>query len=947
MALSEAARSVWAKSPNADGAWLPLWQHMDDSADIAGGLFDRWVSSSVVEVLADPFGCDRVAARTAVRFLAGLHDLGKATPAFAIQDEVLARQMRELGLDMPASKFELLDRRQVYHSLAGHQLLSRWLIDRGWSKGLAATWAVVLGGHHGVPPDAFSLNGGARWAYPKLYGQGVWEEVQRELTEHVAARTGACGYLDVWREVELSGQFQVLTTAVVVISDWIASNETLLPFLRDRLPEASQKTGRGRQALDRLALPPPWRSIDVPDTVDDLFAARFQLPEGAGPRPVQRAACEVVGAMSAPGLVIIEAPMGEGKTEAALAASEIMSRRWGAGGLQVALPTQATSDAMFDRVVQWLDTMGEANQTVGAITLSHGKARFNRLFQGLLRPGRLAEIGCDEEFGIDPQRHLEHTVVAHSWLSGRKKSQLANFVVGTIDQVLFAALKSRHLMLRHLALAGKIVVLDEVHAYDVFMNSYLTRVLTWLGAYHVPVLALSATLPADRRHALLAAYQQGWSVGSSAAAAGTSGQLVHDSTAYPVISWTERGHVQSRDVAPSSRKMTVSIDALGGVADDDLDALTALLRDALSDGGCALVVRNTVRRVLHTASALEHSFPGEVTVAHSRFIAADRMRNDTALLDRFGPPGRAVDRPARHIVVASQVVEQSLDVDFDLLVTDLAPVDLVLQRMGRLHRHARGNGQSDRPPKLRSARTYIAGADFAQQPPTLERGASRYVYGAYPLLCAAAVLSPRFGSEVRLPDDIPVLVGQAYGQTVEVPEAWRAGLADARRRWLEDAERRTAIAKNYQISEPTPAGRAILGWVSGSVGEADDESQGQGQVRDGAPSLEAILVQESDSGDWFTPAWLPDRQAGLPVSRDHTPSDDLAYILASCALRLPLEFSDAKSEQALWSGTPEPWVHSSLIYRLPVVVVGGDGVGAINDRTIRYTPGWGLEVLDS
>ena len=324
--------------------------------------------------------------------------------------------------------------------------------------------------------------------------------MQRELIDHVAARTGAGRYFNEWRDVELSAQFQVVATGLVIISDWIASNETLLPFLGGRLPEVSENAGRGRWALDRLALLPPWQPGDLPDTVDDLFAVRFQFPEGAEPRPVQRAACEAVGAMSEPGLVIIEAPMGEGKTEAALAAAEIMSRRWGAGGLQVALPTQATSDAMFDRVIQWLDTMGEANQTVGAITLSHGKARFNRLFQGLLRPGRLAEIGCDEEFGTDPQHHLEHTVVAHSWLSGRKKSQLANFVVGTIDQVLFAALKSRHLMLRHLALAGKIVLLDEVHAYDVFMNSYLKRVLTWLGAYHVPVLALSATLPAERRH---------------------------------------------------------------------------------------------------------------------------------------------------------------------------------------------------------------------------------------------------------------------------------------------------------------------------------------------------------------------------------------------------------------------------------------------------------------
>lgn len=945
--LGSPARSVWAKSPNEHGAWLPLWQHMDDSADIAGGLFDHWLPRRVVELLAAPFHGEVGAARTAVAFLAGLHDLGKATPAFAVQDRVLAERMRELGLPMPASELDLVDRQQVYHSLAGHHLLQRWLVDQGWSRKLARAWAVVLGGHHGVPPDSVSETQGAPAVHPKLYGQGMWQQVQAELIERMVARTGAQGYLDAWRGAELSAQFQVLATAMVIMSDWIASNEALLPFSAGRLPEVAETTRRAQLALQRLGLPAPWRPAGIPDSVAEFFAARFQLPPGAAPRPVQYQACEVVRAMAEPGLVIIEAPMGEGKTEAALAAAEIMSQRWAAGGLQIALPTQATSDAMFDRVIHWLDAMGDHTQMVGAITLSHGKARFNRLFAGLVTAGRLADIGCDEDFGAERGCPLEHAVVAHAWLSGRKKSQLANFVIGTIDQVLFAALKSRHLMLRHLGLAGKVVVLDEVHAYDVFMNSYLTRVLTWLGAYGVPVLALSATLPPERRHALLSAYQQGRSVAGSATPPAPCAQPVQDSTGYPVLSWTEQGCLRSRDVAPSGRTTTVSIDALGGGAQDDLEALTALLQDALSDGGCALVVRNTVRRVLQTAEVLAHSFPGEVTVAHSRFIAADRMDNDSALLDHFGAPGRAVRRPARHIVVASQVVEQSLDVDFDLLITDLAPVDLVLQRMGRLHRHQRGAGQSERPVKLRSARTYIAGADFGVQPPALERGASRYVYGAYPLLCAAAVLSPRLGSTVQLPDDIPLLVGQAYAQTVAVPAGWSAALAEAHRHWCAETQRRTENAKSYQISEPTPAGRAIAGWVSGSVGEADDASQGQGQVRDGTPSLEAILVEQRGCGEWVTPTWLPVGQGGVVVPREHTPSEEIASILASCAVRLPVELSDATCERALWSRTPKPWAQSALIYRLPVVVVGADNLATINDRKIRYTRHRGLERLDT
>lgn len=195
MALSEVARSVWAKSFSEVGAWLLLWQHMDDSADIAGGLFDRSHSSSFVEMLAAQFGANRGAARTAVMFLADLHDVAKATPAFAVHDDALAQSMREHGMDMPPTKDALVDRQQVYHSLAGHYLLFRWFIDRGWSKRLVATWAVALGDHHGVPSDSIALTDGAPWACPKLSGQGVWEEVLRELIDRMARRTGAAGGL--------------------------------------------------------------------------------------------------------------------------------------------------------------------------------------------------------------------------------------------------------------------------------------------------------------------------------------------------------------------------------------------------------------------------------------------------------------------------------------------------------------------------------------------------------------------------------------------------------------------------------------------------------------------------------------------------------------------------------------------------------------------------------
>lgn len=937
--LSQAARSIWAKSPDPDGSWLPLWQHMDDSAGVAEWLFDNWLPRSVQQFLANEFADDLDSARCAVSFLAAVHDIGKATPSFAIQHESLAQMMREHGLYMPPTRGELVDRHKTPHALAGHHLLIRWLESQRWERRQARTWGVIVGGHHGVPPDAKTEQDGSPSAVPQLYGTDLWHTARTELFDRVAARTGAVEYFEVWSKQRLSQPFQVLVTGIVIMADWIASNIDLFPYLNGS-PSDTGDGDRAVRALSTLSLPSPWLVAPTTVNTEELFHSRFDLPDGSVPRPVQRGAVEVALGMTDPGLIIIEAPMGEGKTEAALAAAELMAARWGAGGAFVALPTQATSDAMFERIVDWLDRLGSNEQQVGgSIMLSHGKARFNRLFQGLLRAGWRGEVERDERRNQGSRRNrTSHAVVAHSWLAGRKKAQLANFIVGTIDQLLFAGLKARHLALRHIGLAGKVVILDEVHAYDAFMNSYLTRVLTWLGAYRVPVIALSATLPVNRRLELLNAYLAGQSTTDSDPPmdrVDVGGDLV-----YPVITWTEAAGVRWRGIDASDRSTVVRLDRM-----DDGD-LTSVLSDLLADGGCALVVRNTVRRVLTTATMLQEVFPGEVLVAHSRYIAADRVRNDEELLKRFGPSGPGVKRPNRSVVVASQVVEQSLDLDFDILITDLAPIDLVLQRMGRLHRHRRGSDESNRPVKLREARTYITGIEFSDGVPDMtDVSGHGSVYDEYVMLRSAALLASRIGSTITLPTDIAPLVNVVYGDETVGPEGWGVAMEKAAEESRRRTERRLEKASAFQIGPPGKAGRAIVGWVSAGVGDADDGSEGHGQVRDGAPSLEVILVEVDAEGRWQTPSWLGKSKRGLSIPRDTAPANDLADIMMSCSIRLPLEFSNADSEEALLHATPEAWEASPLIYRYPALVIDQSGWGEIAGRTIRYTPQRGLEVI--
>ncbi|MFD8375801.1 CRISPR-associated helicase Cas3' [Streptomyces sp. NPDC059688] len=963
--LGGPARSVWAKHDRDGGGWLPLWRHMEDSAAVAGLLWDGWVPPAIRALIAEVLPGGETDARALVVWLAGVHDIGKATPAFACQVDELAEVMRDQGLPMRSAAAVGPDRRLAPHGLAGQVLLGEWLEGRcGWAAGLTGQFTVAVGGHHGVPPghgQIKALYEREELLRPPGPGGRLWRGVQDELLDACAERFGVGERLGGWRAVRLPQPVQVLLTALVILSDWIASNPDLFPYFPDAA--SCSDAERLAAAWRGLDLPEPWQAEEPPAGVPELFATRFGLPAGARVRPVQEAAVELARDMDGAGLMVIEAPMGEGKTEAALAVAEVFAARSGAGGVFFALPTMATGNAMFPRLLDWLKRLPGVRGERRSVHLAHSKAALNEDFVDLMaRGGRVAAVGVDEAAAssgreADARRRAGADLVAHAWLRGRKKAMLASFVAGTIDQLLFAGLKSRHLALRHLAVAGKVVVIDEAHAYDTYMSVYLDRVLSWLGAYRVPVVVLSATLPAGRRQELVDAYAG--SAPESAASEPAAGDAEPGTYAYPLLTAVAPGGTPVvRRPQASGRGTPIEVERI----DDGLEVLADRLERELVDGGCALVVRNTVRRVLETARVLRERFgDGDVTVAHSAFVDVDRAEKDADLIRRFGPPGTASGRPARrHIVVASQVAEQSLDVDFDLLVSDLCPVDLLLQRMGRLHRHQRGDGQSERPPGLRQARCLLTGADWTADVPAPVRG-SLAVYGRYALLRSAAVLLPHLhgGAQrpVRLPADISTLVQGAYGTTQIEPPGWKAAVEEARVQFEEYRVGQGERAQVFRLGGVGRPGRPLFGWVAAGVGDADDSRAGRAQVRDSRESLvEVVVVQRRGDGSLATLPWLkPDRKGrqrgGLELPQDQVPTSFAARTAAACGLRLPLQFSYAQTmDRAIeeleqlylpaWQGKKSPWLADQLILALDEVCQA-----QLAGFSLHYSPLNGLEVV--
>ncbi|MGI5901003.1 MAG: CRISPR-associated helicase Cas3' [Desulfitobacteriia bacterium] len=921
--LSRAAQSLWAKKSAKDGnlQWLPLTAHQMDSALVARKLWRNWLSDGAKRIISSEIRGENDAERLLV-FLAAVHDLGKATPVFQIKnarppcrdlDESLAEEQIRAGLPL-RTIHEFSKAGKTPHALATQVILE----EAGCNKNVAG----ILGAHHGKPPSHLELEYGSIRAQSFNYhlereGKEIWTAVQQELIDFALRLAG----FSTLEEIPIPNMAaQVLLSGLLIMADWVASNEKYFPYFRleDKI-DLSKFNIRAQKAWQEVKLPHPWEISNL-WMGTDLCLERFGFESNI----LQCQTAQSAGAINAPGFMIIEAPMGYGKTEAALVCAEIFAYKTKRAGIFFALPTQATSDGIFPRILNWIDSFDDYDQHV--VELVHGKAQFNEDFQSLKVFEGSANIGEDENSNI----------IVHEWFEGQKKSLLADFVVGTIDQLLMAALKQKHVMLRHLGLANKIVIIDECHAYDAYMGQYLERALNWLGAYRVPVIMLSATLPPEKRQALMDAYlmkntkKNIYDCQDDPLGRGTKilteEKLIPNDNAYPMLTYSDGEKVNHKAVPPERdiyREVSLTV-----FMESELEERLA---DLLSVGGCAGVIVNTVRRAQEIARILEKRF-GEETVRllHSRFLTPDRYVKERELLTELGKPSASANRPFRRIVVGTQVFEQSLDIDFDILVTDICPMDLLLQRIGRLHRHRR-----KRPEKLSTARCLIMGVEGDD----FEAG-TKAVYGKYLLMRTKAFLPQK----VILPKDIPQLVQHVYDSSLKIsPEP--LGYLEAKKIWEKQKQDKETRAQNFQIDKIWSGSEYnLIGWLDTDV--PFSERHGEAAVRDIDESIEVLLVQEKKDANLYFLPWI-ENGCALPV--DEIPDAHTARAIARQRIRLPrvfclpgvidrtIEELEYLNGKRLFQWQESPWLKGEL-----VLIVDEQFRASLGGYSLIYDQKYGL-----
>lgn len=835
--------------PVNSGFWLPLWMHLRDTAGIMVYLVQRWLPESVRQHIE----LDEDLLTQTACFLGWVHDLGKISAAF--QGPMMAH-LPEPGQHLEkytTLRYREQNRKYSRHALASEAIL-RWL---KCPNGLAS----VAGAHHGKPQtgkDVFDQLGDEEeegcWEsnYWPEGEQKFWESCWRELFDYALQESG---FSSVDELPQLTIPAEILLTGLLIMADWIASNTRYFPLIPvEEVGSDTLYPARVNRAWEALDLTSPWE-VQSDVTEPGAFAERFGFP----PNEVQRAMLEAVSQAQEPGMFILEAQMGVGKTEAALGAAEILAKHGGEGGIFFGLPTQATANGIFGRLLAWAEKQPDGLEH--SIKLAHGMAELNEAYLRLQQD----TVWVEEDLEADPDADPESRVMVHQWFRGNKQGLLADFVIGTVDQLLMAALQQKHVMLRHLGLAGKVVVIDECHAYDAYMNCYLDRALTWLGRYKVPVILLSATLPAKRRVELVRAYLNGRTAPDG---------LWQTCRGYPLLTWTDGKRVEQTTIPLETEPRRVETFPLTE------EQLTDTLRSALREGGCAGVIVNTVKKAQAIAARLRAELPEfEVVVFHAQFLMPDRAAKEEALMKRIGKHSTPEQRD-KLIVVGTQVLEQSLDIDLDLLVTELCPMDLLLQRIGRLHRH---EGRA-RPRPVAQARCAVLDTGTEE----FDEG-SKAVYGEW-LLWRTRKFLP---TAITLPHDIAPLVQDVYGweQADVLPRAERSeGMCKAYE--FTQAQRKER-AQAYLVPQPKVHKKfkqlnTLDGWMQ-NVG-AHSDAAARAAVRDGDPSVEVLVMQRRADGSIH---FLPWQENGRAVASDQPPQPEDALQIARQKLRLPAVFGKA------------------------------------------------------
>lgn len=794
--------------------------------------------------LSESLGIPAVQLRRIFTCFLALHDLGKFARGFqgqvtGLSDDLVAPVVgysyKNEKLRHDSMGFLLWLDAEELHAVFSQLFGS----ERIYKNKQLKIWFEIVTGHHGKPPQ---VRGDVASAF--FHRDDI--KAAAEFASEVISRWLLPEDLKVFEDKTVEKKLKEqswLFAGLSVLADWQGSNQTYFPYRARPLAF--------NDYWNDYAVPSAIKALDQaglsPKPVAEFKDIRQLFPFISEPTPLQRYAIDQP-LSDKPQLFILEDVTGAGKTEAALTLVSRLMNKGLADGLYVALPTMATANAMYARMSQCYQNLYQHKQQP-SLVLAHGATHLSESFMK-----SVDHQPKDNDYSPD---EMSASSYCNSWIAdSRKKCLLADVGVGTVDQALLAILPSKHQSLRVLGLGRKIMLVDEVHAYDHYMRTLLVTLLRLHASQGGAAILLSATLPADMKQEFVKAYAEGTACSSPSL----------QSQAYPLATHItcNTGDVAS-DESPLETRAEVKRN-VQVVRKNDTNEVFDVIRDAVQQGQCVCWIRNTVDDARQSYSELKEALSeteASLHLFHSRFAMIDRQKIENDVLAWYGKESDESMRKGR-VLIATQVVEQSLDLDADVLISDLAPVDLLLQRAGRLHRHvrdSRGNvlkmdGGVDATVDRRSAPTFYvhspipvddAGVDWLSS-----LKGTQAVYGDVGVLWRSAKVlfeNPAF----RMPDDARYLIESVYGPEsdekssselcgktprIATPEALADVSMQVEGKQLCHVS--TARLNALKIEKGYCSGSSDSGWY--------EETSVPTRLSDQSASV--VLVRKDDSGHW-------------------------------------------------------------------------------------------------
>lgn len=732
-----------------------------------------------------------------IAFWLALHDLGKFSEAFQ-------SQRPDLFLALRGRKPNAAKQYSVRHDSLGMLFWKEVLLDRALDEEWFGPqtelledglnwWMRAVTGHHGQPPAE-----GGHWDhyFDRQQDQaaivGFVEELRALLIDDaiiwLPLASGPTRFL------ESSKELSWWVAGLAVLADWIGSNEEFFHYRADfdsPLPLAQY----WKHARERAAAAIDATGV-LPVEVDREIGFAELFPAIVSPSPLQDWAASVE-IPPGPQIYLLEDVTGAGKTEAAVVLAHRLIATGRADGFFIGLPTMATANAMYGRIAQVYAKLFSGN---ASLTLAHGQRDLVESFaHSVMLPGP----SDDDVQQLDDSA----TVRCTAWLADHnKRALLAPAGVGTLDQALLAVLISKHQSLRVLGLFRKVLIVDEVHACDAYMQGVLETLLIFHARAGGSAILLSATLAQRMKQALLDAFACGCR---------SSGPAVR-SLQYPLVTaWHPMRAGEPEETRLATREDVRRTLSVRYVCDEAevIDAVEA----ALADGKCVCWIRNTVSDALAAYTRFQDRMPADrLILFHARFALCDRLRTENRILELFGKHSTPACRRGR-LVIATQVAEQSLDADWDFVVSDLAPIDRLIQRAGRLQRHPRdAQGQRLADPTARDQRgtpcLWVLGPPWTAEPQAdwfkamFPKGAGVYPHHGQLWLTAGLLRKGR----IVIPDDARSFIEAVFGDEASVPPGLQANANAAEGQGYSDA----SIAQQNTVKLTAGYARGAIDWWS-------------------------------------------------------------------------------------------------------------------------------------